>query len=923
MKRFLAFAASLVFAAGLSAQISVRPADIKPLLQGQVLGRATVGSGGSEPLDFRGTDGETRAVFSPGGLTISLPTALNFTGKTITGGTFTGGSFALSTLTFGTHLTGTSYNGSAPITIATDAASANTVSTIVARDASGNFSAGTITATLNGAAPAGSLTGTTLAANVVTSSLTSAAGGLFGGAAYKNGLLVNVKDYGAYGDYPTHDDTTAIQAAVTYAVANGRAVYLPAGNYKISAALDLTAGHISFVGENRNTTSLTQVTSNTQVIKLGGSENIVSDLTLTYSTAQAAVNTLAIGIEFYAVDWSVLERLTINNSAYGMLVKQAAVSSGSNWIFSCTLRDIIVQYYTLNGLNLVGYNGGISGNVVSNVYILGRDSGGTATNTNEAIVLGAWTDGVFDQINIESTNPTEAIYLNTCDSTVWNALHFESVTPRTDFGGFVDASTGCHTFTDVSFSTSTINTAGGVYAFRASGINTKFVVTGLKESGSTVTSPMFRIFGLPGTETGCQMRLISGNYSGFTSAGSSTSTPSAILSVNDVYNSLTDGGLTADRVTFAGTGGLLSDDSDLTFSGDTLTATKLLTNSVNKVAITAPATSSTLTIANGKTLTASNTLTFTGTDSSSVNFGAGGTVLYSGGSFVSSLAGTANEITASASTGAVTLSLPSALTFTGKTVTGGTFTGLTAVTAGTLTSNVGAITSAFNSAGSHFVAYRNTPTGFGYGGGYDFATQNSSSAQFTQARILARTGDNTAGVEDGQIWFETRNAGAATTALKLIGNGTAQFQVGLSTPLIVGVTTGSAAAAGNVGQVISSAIASGSAVSLTTATGANVTSISLTAGDWDVSGNVNFAASTATVTGASGGVTSTSATVPTDGTEVYSGVQVTLVSENDSVTIPHKQINVSSTTTIYLVGKCTFSAGTVGAFGAITARRVR
>jgi hypothetical protein len=50
--------------------------------------------------------------------------------------------------------------------------------------------------------------------------------------------------------------------------------------------------------------------------------------------------------------------------------------------------------------------------------------------------------------------------------------------------------------------------------------------------------------------------------------------------------------------------------------------------SINKVAITAPATSATLTIADGKTLTASNTLTFTGTDASSVAFGTGGTVQY-------------------------------------------------------------------------------------------------------------------------------------------------------------------------------------------------------------------------------------------------------------------------------------------------------
>lgn len=48
--------------------------------------------------------------------------------------------------------------------------------------------------------------------------------------------------------------------------------------------------------------------------------------------------------------------------------------------------------------------------------------------------------------------------------------------------------------------------------------------------------------------------------------------------------------------------------------------------SVNKVAITAPATSATLTIANGKTFTASNTLTLAGTDGSTLNVGTGGTL---------------------------------------------------------------------------------------------------------------------------------------------------------------------------------------------------------------------------------------------------------------------------------------------------------
>lgn len=56
----------------------------------------------------------------------------------------------------------------------------------------------------------------------------------------------------------------------------------------------------------------------------------------------------------------------------------------------------------------------------------------------------------------------------------------------------------------------------------------------------------------------------------------------------------------------------------------------------NNLTITTPATGSTLTIADGKTLTASNTLMFTGTDSSSVAFGAGGTVAYTGGNIATS-----------------------------------------------------------------------------------------------------------------------------------------------------------------------------------------------------------------------------------------------------------------------------------------------
>lgn len=75
-----------------------------------------------------------------------------------------------------------------------------------------------------------------------------------------------------------------------------------------------------------------------------------------------------------------------------------------------------------------------------------------------------------------------------------------------------------------------------------------------------------------------------------------------------------------------GTGSVVFSASP-TFTGSPALATATATT-INKVTITAPASSATLTIANGKTLTASNTLTFTGTDSSTIAAGAGGTILY-------------------------------------------------------------------------------------------------------------------------------------------------------------------------------------------------------------------------------------------------------------------------------------------------------
>jgi len=90
------------------------------------------------------------AVNAQGQLTSVTNTAIAISGAAVSGNISGSSGSVANALTLGTYLTGTSYNGSSAVTAAVDATSTNTASKVVARDSSGNFAAGTITAALTG-----------------------------------------------------------------------------------------------------------------------------------------------------------------------------------------------------------------------------------------------------------------------------------------------------------------------------------------------------------------------------------------------------------------------------------------------------------------------------------------------------------------------------------------------------------------------------------------------------------------------------------------------------------------------------------------------------------------------------------------------------------------------------------------------------
>jgi hypothetical protein len=124
-----------------------------------------------------------------------------------------------------------------------------------------------------------------------------------------------------------------------------------------------------------------------------------------------------------------------------------------------------------------------------------------------------------------------------------------------------------------------------------------------------------------------------------------------------------------------------------------------------------------------------------------------------------------------------------------------------------------------------------------------------------------------------------------------------------------GVTDGSDAAAGNIGEYLTAS----AATPLFSGASTNVVSLSLTAGDWDVSGDVQFVTSGGTLSAVGCGI---------GGVTVLINATFPAGSTNQLLATATRRYNVTAATTVWLVAVAYFS-GTVTASGVIRARRMR
>lgn len=139
---------------------------------------------------------------------------------------------------------------------------------------------------------------------------------------------------------------------------------------------------------------------------------------------------------------------------------------------------------------------------------------------------------------------------------------------------------------------------------------------------------------------------------------------------------------------------------------------------------------------------------------------------------------------------------------------------------------------------------------------------------------------------------------------------------------LVGTTTNNPIQAGLVGEYTNKVIGFGSRVSLTSNVTATVTSFVLTPGDWDVEGLVTFTDIGSTIISSpNAGISPQVAVISAAGDSVFSGVLVGVGA--DSLTIPRTRVYTPTNCTVFLLANLTFTGGTPGAYGTMSARRVR
>jgi hypothetical protein len=273
---------------------------------------------------------------------------------------------------------------------ATTATNANTASAIVARDASGNFTAGTITAALSGnastatalqtaraingvnfdgtaaitvTAAAGTLTGSTLASGVTASSLTSVGtitSGTWNGSAIADTYLGTISTAGKVSNSATTATSANTASAIVARDASGN---FTAGTITANLTGNTTGTHTGAVTGNASTATALQTARTINGVSFDGTGNIVvhtAGTGISVSGTTVAVDTSTISTKSY-VDTSISNLVNGASAAYDtlkeiqdLMATDAELSSAIAAISNVPSATKLQTARTINGTSFDG-----------------------------------------------------------------------------------------------------------------------------------------------------------------------------------------------------------------------------------------------------------------------------------------------------------------------------------------------------------------------------------------------------------------------------------------------------------------------------------------------------------------------------------------------------------------------------------------